>query len=389
MGYYRKRKSCIDQAGEQKHWTQADLAKQLGLIEVMVNFMENKNQGLDSIERRRTLATLLKIPPILLGLGTLDRMESTFKLAKSALQETRTISPDAIQFYKDALSTYKQQYHNGMSYTIISEVELATKYIGQEAKKLTNGAASLLYMLWQYEILCANIYGNDIHNWDLAFLHLDNAKDIAVHLGDMDLQAASLCRSAMLRYRQGRPGLAKIDIDAAFMYSKGASPQTRGIILSKRGCIYSDTDLSATGIVIVQKLFDDAEKYINIPGEVINMSFKKDDYLLDKSQAILYTRPARALELLDDAEQYIQPVGRKHMIYLDIKRATCYIHQKSPEYEYATSLLSVAAEASREQSVARNIYHIQKLYHELAASSYGNSPEVAELELALRELQLK
>lgn len=104
MGYYRKRKSCIDQAGEQKHWTQADLAKQLGLIEVMVNFMENKNQGLDSIERRRTLATLLKIPPILLGLGTLDRMESTFKLAKSALQETRTISPDAIQFYKDALS---------------------------------------------------------------------------------------------------------------------------------------------------------------------------------------------------------------------------------------------------------------------------------------------
>lgn len=387
--YYREKLVYTDRNGKRKHWTQADLARQLGLTEIMVNFMENKNQGLDSIERRRALAALLKIPPVLLGLGTLDQIELTFKSVKPALQGTNAISPDTIQFYQDTLGTYKQQYHNGMSYAIISEVEVAAKYIEQATKKLMSDSKSILYVLWQYEILCANIYGNDMHDWNMAFRHIDNAKDVAVCLDDKDLLAASLCRSAMLRYRQGRLGLARIDIDAASMYSRGAFPQTRGIILSKQGCIYSDTDLSDTGIIIVQKLFNDAEKYINVPSEIVNMPFKKDDYLLDKTQALMHTRPAKALELLDDAEQYIQSVGRKHMVYLDIKRSTCYIQQRSPEYEYATSLLLMAAEASRGQRVARNTSHIQKLYNKLVMSSYGNSPEVAELGLALRELQLK
>ena len=62
---FRERMTYIDTNGVEKHWTQKDLAERLDISEVSVRTMELKNTGLDSIERRRTLTTLLKIPPAL------------------------------------------------------------------------------------------------------------------------------------------------------------------------------------------------------------------------------------------------------------------------------------------------------------------------------------
>ncbi len=57
LKYYRERIKYIDpESGKEKHWTQADLAKRVGVTEIMVTLMETKNQGLASIERRRVLA---------------------------------------------------------------------------------------------------------------------------------------------------------------------------------------------------------------------------------------------------------------------------------------------------------------------------------------------
>jgi len=39
----------------------------LGITEVQVNYMENKNSGLDSVERRRTLATIYGYLPFCWG----------------------------------------------------------------------------------------------------------------------------------------------------------------------------------------------------------------------------------------------------------------------------------------------------------------------------------
>ena len=45
---------------KEKGWTQTDLAKRLGVSEVTVRLMENQNVGLDSITRRRLVASILK-----------------------------------------------------------------------------------------------------------------------------------------------------------------------------------------------------------------------------------------------------------------------------------------------------------------------------------------
>lgn len=73
--WFRERMIYEDQqTGKRKHWTQDDLARMVGLTKVQVCNMENHNEGLDSIERRKTLATILKIPPVLLGLASLDEI---------------------------------------------------------------------------------------------------------------------------------------------------------------------------------------------------------------------------------------------------------------------------------------------------------------------------
>jgi hypothetical protein len=60
--YFREKMVYIDpDDGKQKSWTQADLARRLGVSEVTVRIMENNGAGLDSIAKRRLLASVLTL----------------------------------------------------------------------------------------------------------------------------------------------------------------------------------------------------------------------------------------------------------------------------------------------------------------------------------------
>ena len=385
---YRERMIYVDHAGRKRHWTQKDLAEKLGISEVMVNLMEKHNQGLDSIERRRALSILLKIPPVLLGLGSLDQIVE-IAVGKHALTPTpeRVIKIDTIQSYQKAYDAYKRMYKDGLSYAIVYQLEGQTYSIDQKAKKGSTDA--LLRLLWQYEILCAKVFSSDLANWRKTFEHVDNAKDIASYLDDNDLQAASLCYSAIFHFRQKRIGLAKMDVDAAAMYAKGSTLQTKGSIFSKSACIYAEHDRTTTGTTIALNMLDSAEKYIDKEEEAHAISFGSDDFLLDKSYVLqLLNRHGKALDILDDAEKHVQAAGKRHMVFLDIKRAQSYIEQKKPEYEQAIWMLINAIETSKEIKVARNIDQVQKLYSTLAQSSYRNAPDVIDLEQALRNVRV-
>jgi hypothetical protein len=57
---------------------------------------------------------------------------------------------------------------------------------------------------------------------------------------------------------------------------------------------------------------------------------------------------------------------------------------KQPELDRATELLQGAFATSVPIKSEYNINYIQRLYGELVTSSYGNSPQVADLGIALR-----
>ncbi len=391
--YYREHMKYTDRDGKEKHWTQTELAQRLDLSEVQVCNMENHHQGLDSLERRRTLITILRIPPVLLGLGSLDLIVEIAAgkdaiIPKQASTKRAKVNKDTIKLYQNTLSIYDTLYDKGLSYASmhdmdkwITRVERDVKYINIEDKN------ALLRVLWDYEILCAKIYGSDLQNWNKAFEHIDNALEVASELDDRDLQAASFYMRSVYHFRQGRIGLAKIDIDGALMYAKGGLPQRIGKIYSHNACVHAN-DTSLSGIRLVQNMFDGVEKYTDVKNETGNISLGKDTYLLDRAYTLIdIGRPAKALDLLDDAERCMNSSYKRYLVFIDIMRAKCYINLKKPEYEQAVRLLEGAIADSRELRVARNIDHIEKLYRKLAESSYSKAPDVIDLGIALRDLR--
>lgn len=71
--HFRQRTFKVDG----KPWTQRDLAQALGKQELAVRDMELRDAGLNDIARRRLLAQLLGIPPILFGLATGPERQTT------------------------------------------------------------------------------------------------------------------------------------------------------------------------------------------------------------------------------------------------------------------------------------------------------------------------
>jgi len=328
----------------------------------------------------------------LLGLGSLDQLVEIVTGQGPILKQITTkrakVNKDTIKLYQNTLSVYRKMYSGGLSYTSAPDIEKRIKRIEQDTKNVNaEDESALLRVLWDYEILCAKVYGSDLYDWSKTFEHIDNAREIAMILDDRDLQAASLYYSSSYHFRQGRFGLAKMDIEGALMYAKGALPPTKGTIYSHNACLHAD-DTSLSGITLVQNIFDKAEKYAGTKSDVRNTSFGKDDYLLDRAYTLIdLGRPARALELIEDAGRYMSPSNKRYLVFLDIMRAKCYINLKKPEYEQAVTLLGSAIEDSKELRVARNIDHIGKLYTKLVASPYGNSPDVTDLGLMLQELR--
>src|SRR5258708_5464296 len=65
-------------------WTQRDVAQVLGKQELAIRDMELRDTGLNDISRRRFLAHLLDIPPILLGLAIIPQQYSVNMQSTSA-----------------------------------------------------------------------------------------------------------------------------------------------------------------------------------------------------------------------------------------------------------------------------------------------------------------
>jgi DNA-binding XRE family transcriptional regulator len=74
---YREHKKYTDVT-----WTQKHLARKLGLTERAVCYLESHDVGLDSISLRRRLAIVFTIPPLLLGLASLENETDPGQIAK-------------------------------------------------------------------------------------------------------------------------------------------------------------------------------------------------------------------------------------------------------------------------------------------------------------------
>ncbi|SRR5216683_623035 len=365
--HYREQMKYIDPTdGKEKHWTQKDLATRLGLAEITITLMETQNKGLDSLERRRAIATLLKIPFELLGLASLEKI--TIKQTK--------VNDELIELYKDALDIYKDKFIDRSIRGSIRTIETWIDRIGESIQSANSiQKPNLLNILWDFHILAARTYGYDLCNWIKTHEQLNKAREIAEILDNANLRCTGLYYSGNFYVKQDKPLLAIVEFDASIAQAKKADPQIIGNIYGYASLAYATGARDLSSITYAQKLLEDSGKYIDGNG------YQECVHLKHCAKALIaLKRYSKALDFISDAEDKCEDdrLGE----YLNILRAECYIEKKKPEYDIATSMLNSVVQSTKEQS---HIDHIIRLHHKLEASSYGNAPDVADLGISLKK----
>lgn len=395
--YFREQMKYIDpEDHKEKCWRQVDLAERLGVSEITVRLMETKNNGL-GFERRRLLADILKIPPILLGIGSLADLEEFLKQYEAAPGTTisapatlkRThVEKETIQLYQDAFSIYNEKHATSTAHHALFGMG---QWIGRITSDLDRAniqqQRDLQRLLWDFHVLSARVYSDGLCDWDNAFAHLDAAIEQANLLNSDDLRALSLYRSGQIRLEQWNFQLAKVDLDAALGYAKKGHPSLKRAILASAGLIHALVDKDEAGKAYARSLIEEAGDYFSgeEPPDEYALRYNLGKYLTVKADALITLgRPGKALEVLDDAEIEANRLETRRVAHIDILRAEANIKLKRPQYDTATQLLMGAFGVSSNIKSEYNIGYISRLYTLLAKSSYGNSTQVSDLGIALR-----
>lgn len=391
---YREQMVYTDRCDKVRCWTQADLARRLNLSELSVRYMETRNTGLDSIERRRVLASLLKIPPALLGLSSLEDLPENFDKyiqAPTNVQNSHGKNVGNVQLYRDAFTVYSLQHNTYTAQDALLDIEQWITRIQADLSGVqSQQQAELSSILWNFHALSAKIYGEDLCQWKPAFEHLNASLEIATALNNCDLQASSLYRSGAVYVARKNLALAKSSIDGALSYMKKAQDHIKGAVCVDAALIYASTSTDMGGVTYAHRLLDQAELYISKPVNDGVMNFSVGKYHLIKARTLIaLNRPGKALECLEDAQSDITPNERRRLAFLDIMWAECYTKMKRAEYDKAVNLLMEALITSKAIKSTFNITHISRLYKIVSESAYGNSPEIADLGMQLGKLQMK
>lgn len=389
--YYRERMTYTDSDGKIRRWTQPDLAKRLNVSEITVRLMETQNKYLTLIERRKAIAILLNIPPALLGLASLEDLQRILPNEQSkqlaSVTPKNAVDPNDIQLYQDALHVFKNQYEQGelAPQTIESWITRINSTVEQVHGTSKN---DILTVLGKYHIIAATTYYHDLQDWTQATNHLYTANNIAKITDNNELLAVSYYHAGEMYGNQGNNLLARKELDFALSFSKSASSQVKGNILTYVAQAHALTGVDEADRLYVRRQLDEAEKHVteNIDNNTL-IKFDMVQYLEGRADTLItLKRFSLALECIDEAEEYLI-TKRRNIEFLKILRAECYVKQRKAEYEQATELLSQILDSNK--SIQYYVNYVAKLHKLIAASPYGNAPAAVDLGMALRALKVK
>lgn len=388
--YYRLKMKYTDGDGKKKHWTQSELGKLLDLSEASVRMMETQSKFLDSIERRRLLADILKIPPILLGLGSFAELEQLLSKKPDALStsistKSPVITTETANLYKDAFQIYSTSHSAGSIGDSTKDIETWITRIEGDIPRSGKLQAELSQTLWGFHYLLAKVYGNDLEKYPPSFSHLNSAMTLANALGNSDMKASTMYLSAEIHFAEQSIALAKSDMVAAVDYAKGASSGVKAGVYTYAALAFALTRSDLSDAVYTEKLLEQAGNHAHSKMDVPFLRMDYGKFLMDSADVLISLgRYGKALEYLDRAEEYIDPSRPRRYAQTQILRAESTIKSKRPDYEYAVSLLMEALRIGQSVHSSYTIGYVRRLYRLLADSNFYSNPQLAQLRLAFK-----
>ena len=373
--------------------------------------MEQKNQIPTDIIRRRILANILGIPPLLLGLASLEAVtpQNTQKRFPSVLIAS---SLDVERYSKEARMLWQLHYAQTAQDALTTLLDYIQELMPVQQKAKGNLRRNLSEILNSYYRLAATIL-RDRGHFAKAHIYANEGVSMAKAMGDdpygSQITSASLYTRGVVNFAWGVFGdhvkqgyisfhreqiqAAILDFEQALHY---ASPQLRGIIYSEMARAKALVANSSIDITISLKLLEQAEKFVDVDTHddlYRQILLNGDLHGLDKKRLILgraktflaVKRPGKAidefsdLELLYERSQHTRRRGWTQVLYA---QASLDLGDFSGAAEKALDAFSSCQEARSITHLAR----VNELYMQLRNSPYKTHADVRHLGKLLSEV---
>jgi tetratricopeptide (TPR) repeat protein len=375
--YYRRLKRRPDG----KRWTQADLARALGVTERYVNLMEHHDEGFDSFSRRRFLVEILAIPPVLLGLAEVSKPEHA---GAAPQQAPAVISRPAFDVEQAAhrLQTLNLQGDRSTAGPALPTIQQTLGALYEALPFARSDRPQLQRLLVGYHTLAGSVL-RDEQQPQQALDHLNRAVNWAESLQHPTWVAFALYRRMTALIECGQAGQAlqdeqqvrrllprlPADLRVALLL-RGGLAQAQAAVPSQSGLVLAHLDEAAAWL---------SEALTNPGDESYHLPLTRERFQIDRAAVLLALNwPREALESLPTRQ--MNGMTRAN-VYADLLAAEAYV--RLGEYEQAATLGLEALPRARAIRSQVNLARVQRLYERLATSPFGSAPEVARLRLLL------
>lgn len=341
-GPFRKQEDGFPNAGEvlryyreKNHLTRPQLARQLNVTVRRIQNMEHDNQVFESITRRRALATLLGIPPALLGLASLDTvlrpMESTSAPAMAHNVVAPAIDTTTATQYAEHLQLSWNVYYTGSIQRTVPAIQQKIGTLTTLIPQARGGVQDQLIesACGYYDILAR--VGADQDDPTSAVMYLNAALDLTSPQ-NVELLSRLLYKRGMVQYEYGEYGAARTSLEEAESLAKKLRPEgaaLAGSIILQKALVLSRTAKDYTDTKTSLQLFERA-------GSIARMSPVYEGVRLDEGRflcayadgLISLGRLQEAEDILDEATEKTNSAFTKRLALIDAQRVRLLLRNR-------------------------------------------------------------
>ncbi|HEU5382215.1 MAG TPA: hypothetical protein VFV38_42925 [Ktedonobacteraceae bacterium] len=374
-----------------------DLAQALEVSPRRVQTMEKDNKVPDSMERRRFIAKTLQIPPILLGLASIDAFlrpaEALGTKSAAVTSSTRlVVDQKAIAQYQSQLKLFWSLHYTSSANSVQNEIQAHILQISA-LLSYTNGKEQeqLIEQLCGFYELASRVE-SDRNNPEDALNYLNVAIELAQPLSNTELLGRLLYKRGLVLYEARRFPEALLDLEQANQLVPQLTSPLAGSILLELGLVksYLAQPGSLTDRSIALRYFDRAENYTRLAQTDGGMGIRYDSgrYLTAKGEGLLTLRRfSDAEEALDLAQENTSPDLTRRQLFIDLQRVKWYTQQK--EYPTASALAREAVNKAKAVGSLYSVKSLQEITTPLFESNYSKTDDAEELLMIINRAKKK
>jgi tetratricopeptide (TPR) repeat protein len=343
--------------------------------------MELRDTGLNDISRRRFLAHLFDILPLLLGLATLPQPSSKSLQSTSAPRILIVSDQIDLEEVRDRLTGFWTQ-NDGASQDVFLTLDSTLKRLYERYPTTASyERLEVVTALCELHIHAANLL-RDRGKFSKSLEHLNKTKDLNTLLKEDELQADVLYRRGGVYLEKREIFLALDDYHEAEQVLTNVSPPLQAAVLL-------ETALSEAKVATLQQQRTAALKKLDQASHIIRVErteagrekwpYLKVDlprYHLDRAATLIVVgNPEEAqqdLKLLS----FSQLKGRRSVYHLILQAQACF---GLKEYAQAAMLAEEALPLARTMRSRVNLERIKTLYRQFQHTPFRNNPEVGRI----------